>query len=54
MGTALEFTHFNNYMSKVAPYDKIPSPWKMVFYDMGYGIILALIFVLHILFFSLD
>ena len=54
MGTALEYTHFENYMNKVSPYDNIPSPWKDVFFDMGYGIVLALLFVVHIVYFPLS
>jgi len=54
MGTAIEFNHFNNYINQLNQYGNIPLPWKDVFFDMGYGILLAGLYFLHIFFFPLS
>ena len=41
-------------MEQKAPYNKIPSPWKSVFYDVGYSIVMLIVFVLHMFIFSLN
>ena len=41
-------------MHKQPPYHAIPSPWKSVFFDVAYSILLLFLFVIHVVFFSLD
>lgn len=54
IGTAVPFRLYENYITLKNQYANLPTPWAAVAKDMGYGIVLMLIFLIHMFIFPLS
>lgn len=53
VGTGIPFRVYENYITLKNQYVNMPPPWMAVGKDMGYAILLMLVFVIHLLVFPL-